>query len=383
MAPWSSIPTEVWVQVINGLYLPELLQLSLSCTRLRDICRQRFQAHMQLRREYYIFNYGDHRWNKNHPAAQVHGFPFHKLLVSVLANPMVSHYVTVLEGYGEIRILGEPHDWKGTPILSEKEKRHIHIEVQASPWIHKEEKEQYFQNVCLGDEDATLCVLLPLLPNLRSVSLPEWSRVLDTFVGRIASASVRRLAENISTGTLLPLGKVVYVTAKTDDGNGTSLEEIVPWAALPSVRRITVYCLRNDTFAGWPEGVPHSVVPEVYFMESCISAAAVRDFAKGFDAPCIMRQHYSTDHLRIHNDEHFEWDHCVIDGEVDPMTGRIQEGSRSETVEARHKADDFEDSFWYSDPHEGWTFRRLSGASDLMNAMLMGQVDKWKDLVSE
>jgi len=180
----------------------------------------------------------------------------------------------------------------------------------------------------------------------------------------------------------LPLRKLVMVSTygHFEDDYGILLEDIAPFTALPSVRRIFIESARNETFCGWPEDLPFSRVPEVYFSNSSVTAVAVREFAKGFEGPCIMRQDWGFNGGRYFGDADLEWDHYEIAGELDAGTGRIMEVSRRETMGTKHgRAEhDYMKSYCYGHA----TYRRLSVYSDGMNAIFDGSLMDWNSLIS-
>ncbi len=272
MATVPMFPGEVWLHIADELFLPDILHLSLSCTRLRDTCAERLcNVQEQMRREYRSFTV--------HEAGKVDDFPWHVLLLKILRGEVVPSYIVEVAGYLDYVALsdgvGDYISYSGTPGLSIDDEERIRYAVDSSPWIYKNEAQDYCRKIGLGNEDAVLCVLVPLLTNLRDFVPPINTVSLPVVIGRIAAASAKHLGETSSLGKepgqgvaeTLPLRKLVLVRtyAYNVDDHGISLEGIAPFTALPSVRRIWVMCVRNETFCGWPEDLPLSRVPEVYF----------------------------------------------------------------------------------------------------------------------
>lgn len=396
-AATQSLPTEIWNEIVGQLYLPELLHLSLSCTRLRAICKQRLEEQAQLFRKYNHFDNGSGPSDRH---------AFHTLLLLILRKTMPVTYVEDLGWHEEIRMQTEDdlYDEHGrsrcdVPTFTNEEEDLFRQAVKSSPWIYEHEAERCSRLIMIGNEDALFCVLIPLLTELRSFCMPLGLDLFLRIAGRIAKESVEQLDANRSELRDMPLQKVslplqklvlVISLAFNSEGPGISLHELAHIAAIPSVRRICPEAAQSyaePDFTGWPDELPRSRASEVCFIRSDLSAGAIRRFAQGFEGPCVIRQHFRSDWSH----DPFEWDHYTISGEIDPLTGRIKEGTRQETLEKKYEIDEniynpFHDEWdWRGDYY--WVsvdgekrFRRWSEASDGINAIMSGEIYDWKNI---
>ncbi len=381
MATAHALPVEIWIYVASHLTVSDLLHVSLSCTRLRDICAERLSTLRELCRKYRSFDASE--------AHNIDRYPWHALLLKILRGEICASYVVetnldaVCVTSSEYPSTSEPGF--EPPDLSTDDKELLSSAVASSAWIHDNESEDYLRKICNGDEDAVLCVLVPLLTNLRNFCAPINAELLPVIIGRIAQESVKHLAASgltedrqVGVARALPLRKLVQVWANGYNGYdyGISLGGIAPFTALPSVRRIHLQGLRDYEFGGWPKNVPYSQVHEVYFRDSSIAAAAVCEFAKGFESFCIMRQDFTFDDM---NYDDVEWDHYEISGEIDAVTGRIREGTRRDKMETKFSSEDH-----MSKPDwPGGVYRRNSMDSDGMSALHDGSLWNWQTLVPD
>ncbi len=381
MATAHALPVEIWIHAASGLAFTDLLHLSLSCTQLRDICADRLSTLRELRRKYRSFDAGE--------ASKIDRFPWHALLLKILRGEICASYV-VETNLDAVCITSSEYPTTSqpgfeAPYLSTEDKELLSSAVDSSAWIYDNESQNCLRKICDGDEDAVLCVLVPLLTNLRNFCVPINVVLLQVIIGRIAQASAKHQAatgliedQQVGVPKALPLRKLVQVWAKGYNGHdfGITLGDIAPFTALPSVRRIHLQGLRDDEFGGWPENVPYSQVHEVYFTDSSIAAAAVCEFAKGFESFCLMRQDFTPDDIINHD---VEWDHYEISGEIDAITGRIREGTRRDKMETKHCSEDHRvKPTWL-----GGVYRRSSIDSDGMNAFFDGSLWDWQALVPD
>jgi len=137
MATAYKFPDEVWLCITNELsLLPDLLHLSLSCTRLRNISAERlYKVREQLRREYRSFN--------AHDAGKINNFPWHVLLLKILRGQVPPTCLVDVNSYLECVALSDGvsdcRSYSGTPDLSIDDKERIRCAIDSSPWIHKKE----------------------------------------------------------------------------------------------------------------------------------------------------------------------------------------------------------------------------------------------------
>lgn len=249
--------------------------------------------------------------------------------------------------------------------------------IDSSPWIHQAEKQEYLDSVQIGNEDAALCILIPLLTNLRWLQPPINTKRLQQIIGCIAKAyhDIDSDSHNADTCHALPLTKLVLVSTRAYNGTdfGMNLETAAYYAALPRLQRLIIYCCRDDEFKTWPAKLPPSRLREVFFADSCVSLSAAQAFLKGFAAQCIIRQTFGTNgsRYRVRN----EWDHCEAGGDLD-SAGRIKDVSRWEKCALKYD----DEYHGYSAPT--WGQRRDSDFSEIFNQLLDSEIVEWKNLTS-
>jgi len=296
------LPVEIWYNIAEELDLPDLLNLALSCLRLGTLCSKAVDNYLKKKlRRVELGGRGRRE------------FAAHSFLLRVLRGQFPPSYIEELdcdEDYWNDEDLEDlenmiEHYRKQFPFyekmpLTPADNDLIRRAVNDSPWIYESEVEDYIYQVRLGNEGAVFCILLPLLTELRLLSLPTDPGRLEIIAARIAAAATVG-----PRTTALPLSRLLLVMARAENGNyyGISLESMAPFAALLSVRRLIVMAGRNEGFEGWPVGLPLSRASEVFFVDSTITKSAVRGFAAGFAGPCIIRQWFSDCGSRFRPDE--------------------------------------------------------------------------------
>lgn len=221
---------------------------------------------------------------------------------------------------------------------------YISAAIAESPWIHDDEAASCLDRILHGDDDAVLCVLVPLLRRLRAFNGPHDSVSLFDIVGRIARSYTTTPAKQRSD---LPLSQLVFAGFEaTADDDGVTLDIVANFAALPSIRRIYAVCLRDYVFSGWPQSLPYSCVSEMYFARSTVTRNSVEIFAKGIKSPCIIRQQYEYNQ---NWDSDYEWDHYRISGEIDYDAGAIRVDKRWELAECKYSEDYYREVRWGED----------------------------------
>lgn len=242
------------------------------------------------------------------------------------------------------------------------------VAIKASLWIHDQEEAPYLEHIYRGDEDSVLCLLVPLLSNLRCLNIPTIFFTIYDIIERIARAYFTDAAQG--RNSTLPLSKLLLVrTYDIESAGNAHLDGLAYIAALPSVRRIVDFCLHEGDFYGWPEGILQSRASEVHFDVSTTDAEAVTNFAKGSALPCVMRQLYYRDPNLAFD---FEWDHYTISGEIDLLTNSIVDGTRREGIETRYSEGDHADVF---------TNHGISVMSPEMCAQGVDKLCQWQDLL--
>ena len=314
-----------------------------------------------------IFSMSFDASNKDDPHVANRRFVYHSLLFEILRGDVVASDFEEFfcdencnddpEGEGD----RHSDELDGLRREAAALKPAIRKAVQASPGIDNTKQEEYIERISIGDEDATLALLVPSLTNLRFLIPPMNATRLDNAVRRIAS----------SPHTPCPaLSKLVLVSFPAANGNcsGMYLRDVAIYAAIPSVKRVVVshgrsYSLDGD-FYGWPAGLPLSHAAEVYFDRATIIPMDVRRFAGGFAGPCVMRQWWVEHGSNLPEGRpDVEWDYL----QVIPAS---EERGRDIVMELR-----------YPDAHGDQRYHETCEEySDEMNAMLQSRLWDWRKL---
>lgn len=301
----------------------------------------------------------------------------HKILLRILRGDVALASVEELDCGDECVTEGESYR-RCSPDslqLTHEDIDMIRQAINVSPWIHQTEKQQYLDGILNGNEDMVLCILIPLLTNLRWLLPPLNTVRLHQIVGRIASAyhNVGIEGQEVEAAVSLPLNKLVYVSPGAFNGTvGMDLETAAYYAALPSLQRLILQASRDDRFSVWPDSLPQSRLSEIYFEDSTVTSSAVQAFAKGLAAPCVIRQSFSTYGHECPSSEGGNlWDHYWVGGEIDPM-GLIKDG-RWEKIELKYD----NEYYGYASNH-----KRDSEFSDGFNDFLEYNLVGWESLTS-
>lgn len=348
----SVLTKEVWLRAISYLRLPDLVHLACSSSLLRDLCSDALKAETQLRDRYRSTRVEScgHR-----------DFTIHELLLGVLRGDIPPEYIEALELPEEFRgEFAEHHNWDcdlcsngrrtsnaipdqhtcQTKLAQPSNDERLRRCLEASPWIEDHEVEDFVTKVNDGDDAAIACVLLPLLPNLRYLMLPANPSRLLQLVTRIANASQHQVDSPTSGEAPHALSSLRMITNKASNGTewGITLADAAPFLALPNVQKFILYVCLDDEFQGWPRGLEECRVSEIYFQECRVSREAVSQLAQCIHRPCVLRRILTPgDDLY---DDILDWDHVVVEGDVDPNTGTIRSGTKRVSIETRHLEED-------------------------------------------
>lgn len=368
MAP-INFATEIWEQIRDQLIMPELRELSLTCKYLRRVCAKRLKKQQRIAHAY--------RWiDAMDDKAGGRIFIFHDALFHILRGELSPTYICSVDG--DETCIEDPeaeqqfHEADFATMRKETNmiKPLIQRAVEDAFWIEDSEKEQFVEAICIGREDEVLCILIPLLTNLRALRPPLNAPFLERTVRRISRAS------SLLTAKPLPLRNLLLVNfwAANGDESGVGLQEVMSYAALPSVRRVILSHGRGSGyhFPGWSTDLPLSRVSEVYFDRSSFTKIEVSGFTRGFAGPCIMRQWWVAhgSHIPVDN-FNVDWDYIELGGGGERVEGGIKPGSRSEIMELRYPKIHGDGSSGQSD----------LAYSDQMNRMLEGRLSDWKALM--
>lgn len=190
--------------------------------------------------------------------------------------------------------------------------------VRASPFISSDMESKVCASFYQGNRGAALAVLLPLCTRLKMLEPPVESGICVSVFQSIAHEYQRRdtSAEKIrqhareaavrdrgapqerkclqsASSDTLPLSEllVLFIGAH-QHGYSFPLVEIAPFMGIPSLHRIILQGVLDQTFPGWPATFSKCSCPEIYFQKAAVSRQAVLTFADALDPPCEIRQWY-------------------------------------------------------------------------------------------
>ncbi len=330
------LPNELLLHIADHVPFVALINLGASCTHLMTVLNPKISAQRDtLKYQYHSVFSGTYK-----------PFPYHRLLLLILRQELPAMYIQVLD----------TDDSCGTePWISDSEpppppsvvlqirpadKRLLQTTTLTSPWLDPGDSEQIFDQLWRGYDDAALCVLVPMLTNLRTFTAPPDAPRLEEVFTRIAKAYYTALDSNTEPAGL-PFRSLRIVSTRAGNGVvGIGLEGAACYSSIPSVRRLIMQCSRSQRFAGWPSGL-RSRVSEVYLCDSTVSAGAICGFAEGIEGPCIIRMNYDDYGGDFPSDDGLVWDHYVIASE---------EGTRRERLQLKYDEDVHEPGFARNSP---------------------------------
>ena len=212
------------------------------------------------------------------------------LLSTILANPRIGSYVKKVE-LGRLR---EPS--VGSDQVNVYTKKELEIFTTAAiinECVRRppeedvlDEREFYSNEIQDGNEDILLAILLPLLPNLKALSVEADSTRLEWYDSAI---------EKAASATRPTLSKLADIRLNPHGGDAYHLAEIQKFCALPSVKVLTapkaaggVECL-HEVFPDTISNVTH-----LKLWESLVDSKALYEFLRGF--PKLQSFTYSFGH---------------------------------------------------------------------------------------
>ena len=277
MAHFASLPNEL-IREILKLVQPEDLenfaQLSPNVFRLASPF---LDEHRALIRKYHTIR------NDKGPGSVA------TLLSTVIANPRICSYVKRVE-LGQLRESTAGLDQAN--VYTKKELEDFVTAALESEYVQRpseeevlDESEFWSEAIQDGNEDILLAILLPLLPNLATLSVEADSTQLTWYDSAIERAAL---------ATRSTLCKLAHIRLNPRGGlDGYHLREIKKFCRLPSVRVLTapnavgVGCLHElSTDAS-------SEVTHLKLWESCIDSKIFYEFLRGF--PKLQSFTYSFD----------------------------------------------------------------------------------------
>ncbi|KAK4570275.1 hypothetical protein LTR86_002355 [Recurvomyces mirabilis] len=291
------LPAELLVLIVDLTRPGDLDSLGLSCKTFAKVGKEALEKHRSYKRQWKQVHLDIRRQQGGEPQTAL------ALILSILKNQRIAEYIESLDlGYRsdeedeEPRIRSLPTTERNEAALEklvadsayplsgllfgQSPEDDGHSQETFTPWIH---------------EEITAAVLLSLLPNVRTLRLPnqwretQWSsgetneptasrRVLDAIVST-ANMSPRGEAALSNLETILPYSRTQYETR-----NG--LCEVLPFMALNSLQNLHVCNMVgvDDRYTGipfvWYHGHVASSLRKVQLPGGCMDAAGVAELLR-------------------------------------------------------------------------------------------------------
>ena len=319
------LPNELLHQIAEELWLPDLLDFTLTCCRLKTVCFNRLTEHIRLRMKYCIFANayiksmrvrgpkklsGDAvqpvSTHKNFPSLFKHWYDLH------LDNAYT--YVTSLT-------VERPSWWASPSRISRFfEESHLSafkecIRASASCLSRRPSQtlldELYLltEQAVQGDVRALCLAIIPLMPNLRHLTLKAMQLTEIALFDRITACIPVRALSRLTTIECRYVGSV-------------DMRTFMGMLSLPSLR--TVYFSKSEfhptraKLLDWPANLPLSNVEKIYFDQSYIPKRFVQKIAQGIKGPCKVRifwDEIAQLWFGNYGQHESEWDTCIIPAE--------------------------------------------------------------------
>ena len=211
------------------------------------------------------------------------------LLNTVIANPRIGSYVRMIELSS---LMQSQAGWDQTNVYTEEELDLFTAAALDSECLEKpsdeevEEKEFWSEAIEDGNEEILLAILLPLLPNLSTLTVEagvyEQHAWYDSVIEKAASATKPTLC------------KLANINLKPFHGTGYNLTQIQKFSALPSVRVLTApkaFGVVGSLLQLCPD--TNSNVTQLELWENCIHSIPLYEFLRGF--PRLQSFTYSSE----------------------------------------------------------------------------------------
>ena len=262
MVPFCAFPGELILKVITFILPEDLENFAQSCQRFHSLADTALQKHRLLIRQH-------------HTAKNVGGRTIAKILKEVLVNPVIGRYIRDLSL--NYIASGSNHKYSAEDVelfvTATTESKFLSPSGPASLACYRHFIEE-------GNEDILLAILLPLLPNLRSLRIPRVSN-------KGAPSWTTHVFSHLSyvrTPTLTKLS-TIYINAS---GTYFHLDEAKPYANVPSVRSLCAPmlsctdCSDASLYASL-FSAPNSNITNLTLWECKVVAKPLYDFLLGFN----------------------------------------------------------------------------------------------------
>lgn len=279
MANFAALPNELIREILHFVQPEDLENFAQLSPNVFRLASPFLDGHRALIREYHTIH------NNKDPGSIA------TLLSTVIANPRIRSYVKKVE-LGQLRESTAGSDPANVYTKQELEifiKAALESECLQRPSEEEILDESEFWSTAIqdGNEDILLAILLPLLPNLATLSVEADSTQIDWYDSAIERAAFARIPT---------LCKLTHIRLNPRGGlDGYHLHEIQKFCALPSVRVLTAPKAHGV-------GTLHQLLPDassdvthLKLWESCVDSKILYEFLRGF--PKLQSFTYSFDDL--------------------------------------------------------------------------------------
>ncbi|KAL9584821.1 MAG: hypothetical protein Q9212_001888 [Teloschistes hypoglaucus] len=286
------LPNELLDRVVGSVRPPDLEALALTNKSIHGLMHTALQRHLWSRKNYALVRVGYHDRDLSPPPVECrHALLF---LAKILEDPNVAHYPTALsvgECGSEDGDYDDLDDENDENVMTQRQRtveRHsdgLRDMVKSCHLLPPERTDQTVDSICNPlNEDAALCMILSLSPSLREIRIDDLlddRRFLD-MVQRAAMANwdPESSSHNIALNHL----EEIYLL-RDENPYGMDIQHFVPFAMLPSIRRLRGFNIDGDTFA-WPSEFSRqsSTLTHIQMVYSATSAQALDGLLKGVAA---------------------------------------------------------------------------------------------------
>ena len=269
MVPFHHFPGEMILTVITFILPEDLENFAQSCQRFRSLADSALQKHRQLIRQ--------HHTTKNEG-----GRTISKILKEVLVNSEIGRYIRDLS-LNYIASRNSKHKYSAEDlelfVAASTKSEFLSPRGQTPVACYRDFIEQ-------GNEDILLAILLPLLPNLRSLRIPR----VSNDGARCWTTHMLSYLPHTSTPTLTKLSTICINLS----GVYFHLDEAKAYANLPSVKSLCAPSLNCHHYSDASLfSAPNSNITNLVLWECRVAARPLHDFLLGFN--CLQSFTYSCD----------------------------------------------------------------------------------------
>ncbi|KAK3679393.1 hypothetical protein LTR78_000954 [Recurvomyces mirabilis] len=331
------LPTELLVLIVELTRPSDLDSLGLSCKTIAKVGKETLRRHRSYKRQWKHIDLNDRRQQGREPQTAL------ALILSNIQDRRIAEYIETLD----LRYYSDEVDVESgiKSLLADKgNEAALERLVTDSPyplsnlWSRESwEDDRHSQNPFTPwtYEELTTAVLLSLLPNVRTLRLPDqWHETQYSSGGNSKSSALRRVLDAIvsmankssqgeaplsSLETILPYSETQY-----DPRNG--LCEVLPFMSLKSLQNLHVCNMVgvDDGYTGipflWYHGDIASCLRTIQLPGGCMDAAGVAELVR--HTPQLTTFAYS---------HHTKWHGCLHDWGAGSFIAAIGE-HRGDTI---------------------------------------------------